>query len=64
MRRVSLLLAALAAVSPLFAAAPAEASITCAAPYESPNDILGRQPFCSVWCAMTLDLRDPCWIQD
>lgn len=62
MRRVTALLIAAAAAAPLLASAPAEASIYCAPRYGIP--ITGRQPFCSVWCAMTLDLTDPCWIQD
>lgn len=64
MRRLSLLVAAVAAASPLLTATPANASITCAAPYDAPFNLLGRQPVCTVWCAMTLDLSDPCWVQD
>lgn len=64
MRRTFLLVAAFAVASPLFASAPAEASITCHDPLDSPGHVTGRQPVCTVWCAATLDLRDPCWYQD
>jgi hypothetical protein len=61
MRRALLPLVAAAAIAaPLLAAAPADASITCHPQYGIP----GRQPFCTVFCAATLDLGNPCWIQD
>lgn len=60
MRRLSLLVAAAAVAAPLFAAAPAEASTVCGSQFGLP----GRQPFCTVFCALELDLGHPCWIQD
>ena len=62
MRRLTAVLLAAAAAAPLLGSAPAAASITCPPRYGI--ELTGRQPFCSVWCAMTLDLTDPCWIQD
>ncbi|HEX8003755.1 MAG TPA: hypothetical protein VF519_13785 [Mycobacteriales bacterium] len=60
MRRLALLALGVAAAAPLFAAAPASASTVCASQYRLP----GRQPYCTVFCALTLDLDDPCWSQD
>jgi len=60
MRRLTLLLLAAAAAMPLLAGSPAHASTIC-----TPHPPLpGRQPFCTVYCAMTLDLSDPCWSED
>lgn len=60
MRRLLLLAALTTAAFPLFTA-PAQASINCG-PYLIFED--AGPPFCTVKCALTLDLHDPCWIQD
>lgn len=60
MRRLLLVAALATAAFPLFSA-PAQASINCG-PYLIFED--AGPPFCTVKCALKLNLSDPCWIQD